>query len=66
MFKFFHCLSQEEDIILSLDMAIQLACKMKQTTNNMAKRLSADLSKSRLYRRPLNVQPPGGTKDRLL
>lgn len=51
---------------MSLDMATELARKMKQTTDKMAKRLSADLSKSHLNRKPLNKQPPGGTKDRLL
>lgn len=51
---------------MSLDMAIQLARKMKQTTDRMAKRLSADLSRSLLNRKPPSIQPPGGTKDKLL
>lgn len=51
---------------MSLDIAIQLARKMKQTTDKMAKRLSAHLSRSHLNRKPFNIQPPGGTKDRFL
>lgn len=50
---------------MSLDMAIELACKMKHTTDKMAKRLSADRSKSHPNRKLLNVQPTGGAKDGL-
>lgn len=46
---------QEDDIVTSLDMAIALARSMKQTTEKMAKRLSADLSKSHLHRKPPNL-----------
>ncbi|XP_056912440.1 serine-rich adhesin for platelets-like isoform X3 [Takifugu flavidus] len=58
--------SKEDDIIMSLDMAIELARNMKQTTDKMAKRLSADLSESHPRRTPHNMQPLEGSKHGLL
>eukprot|EP00066_Takifugu_rubripes_P025492 XP_011614758.1 PREDICTED: protein AKNAD1 [Takifugu rubripes] len=58
--------SKEDDIIMSLDMAIELARNMKQTTDKMAKRLSADLSESHSRRTPHNMQPLEGSKHGLL
>lgn len=59
---FVRWISQEDDIIMSLDVAIELARNMKQTTDKMAKRLSADLWDSHPRRTPPNMQPLEGSK----
>ncbi|KAK2822316.1 hypothetical protein Q5P01_022381 [Channa striata] len=52
--------SKEEDVNKTLDQAIKVAYSMKRTTEQMAKRLSADLAKAQLHRKLHNIQPPGG------
>lgn len=44
----------------TLDQAIEVARSMKRTTDQMAKRLSADLAKAQVYRILYNKQPLGG------
>ncbi|XP_076001166.1 uncharacterized protein aknad1 [Genypterus blacodes] len=54
--------SKEEEMSRTLDQAIEMARSMKRTTDHMAKRLSADLAKAQLHRKPHNLQPLGGRK----
>ncbi|XP_047444987.1 protein AKNAD1-like isoform X3 [Mugil cephalus] len=62
----FPLVSQEEDMNRTLDQAIEVALSMKRTTDRMARRLSADLSKAQLHRRLNRKQPQGGRKHQAL
>ncbi|KAM8851407.1 uncharacterized protein aknad1 isoform 4-T4 [Spinachia spinachia] len=46
----------------TLDQAIEVARSMKRTTDQMARRLSADLAEAHCHRRVHSVQPQGGRK----
>ncbi|KAM6990251.1 uncharacterized protein aknad1 [Tautogolabrus adspersus] len=52
--------SKEEEMSRTLDQAIEVARRMKRTTDRMAKRLSADLAEAKLHRKLHNMQPLGG------
>ncbi|XP_045907963.1 uncharacterized protein LOC123972488 [Micropterus dolomieu] len=54
--------SKEEEMNRNLDQAIEVARSIKRTTDQMAKRLSADLAKAQLHRKVLKMQPQGGRK----
>ncbi|XP_021178279.2 uncharacterized protein LOC110369285 [Fundulus heteroclitus] len=53
---------KEEDMNRTLDQAIEVARIMKRTTDRMAWRLSVDLAKAQLNKKPYNTQPLGGRK----
>ncbi|XP_038575199.1 uncharacterized protein LOC119902888 isoform X2 [Micropterus salmoides] len=54
--------NKEEEMNRNLDQAIEVARSIKRTTDQMAKRLSADLAKAQLHRKVLKMQPQGGRK----
>ncbi|KAM4557464.1 uncharacterized protein aknad1 [Fundulus diaphanus] len=53
---------KEEEMNRTLDQAIEVARIMKRTTDRMAWRLSVDLAKAQLNKKPYNTQPLGGRK----
>lgn len=57
---------QDEETNRTLDQAIEVARSMKRTTDRMAKRLSTDLAKAQLHRKPHSMQPLGGRKHQAL
>ncbi|XP_069562304.1 streptococcal hemagglutinin-like isoform X1 [Brachyistius frenatus] len=58
--------TKEEDMNRTLDQAIEVARCMKRTTDRLARKLSDDLAKAQLHRKPHNMQPLGGGKHQAL
>ncbi|XP_054452556.1 microtubule organization protein AKNA-like [Anoplopoma fimbria] len=54
--------TKEVEMNRTLDQAIEVARSMKRTTDQMAKRLSADLAEAHLHRKLHSMQPQGGRK----